>query len=278
MDEHPEKTSLLEKISSVLSREPETRAELIDMIRNAYERHLIDADALSMTEGALQVSEMDVHEVMIPRANVSMLDINAPFDDIFKKVVEDGHSRFPVYEENRDNVIGILLAKDLLRTVNNTSVSLRSLLRPPIFIPQAKRLNVLLRDFRMNRNHMAIVVDEYGSVAGLITIEDVLEQIVGDIQDEFDYNDCPEDWIVRWPDNRHRVAAKIPLAVFNDFFHTHFSSDKSTTLGDYLMEHFHHLPKRGEEITIDKWNFEVIRSDLRGLQTVLVENPEEETM
>ena len=278
MDDHPAKPSLLDKLSAVLSREPETRAELIEVLRSAYERHLIDGDALSMTEGALQVSEMNVHEVMIPRRQVVMIDVDAAIDDIFHVVIENGHSRFPVYDGKRDNVIGILLAKDLLRAVKNNTIQLRNLLRPAVFIPEAKKLNVLLRDFRMNRNHMAIVVDEYGGVAGIVTIEDVLEQIVGDIEDEYDYDDSPEDWIIRWPDNRYRVAAKITLEEFNDAFGTHFSSEDNDTLGGYLIQCFGHLPQRGEDIIIDNLRFEVMRADLCHLHTVLVEKLDDESL
>lgn len=279
MEDHPAKPSFLDKLSAVLSHEPETRTELIDVLRGAYERRLIDDDALSMTEGALQVSEMNVHDIMIPRNQVIMINANADIDAVLPEVIDNGHSRFPVYEDNRDNIIGILLAKDLLRSVHDASISIRSLLRPAIFIPEAKKLNILLRDFRMNRNHMAIVVDEYGSVAGIVTIEDVLEQIVGDIEDEYDYEDSLEDRIVCWPDNRYRVAAKITLDEFNEAFGTAFRSEtEHNTLGDFLIHRFGRLPQRGDEVSIDRLRFEIIRTDRCRLRTVAVEQLDEETL
>src|SRR5258708_2654703 len=196
MDES-DKPSLLERLSALLMREPEDREQLLKLLHSAFERNLLDADALSMIEGALQVSEMQVRDIMVPRAQMDMIDVSETPDKFIPHVITTAHSRFPVIDKNRDDVIGVLLAKDLLRYyAGEEEFNVRDMLRPAVFVPESKRLNVLLREFRANRNHMAIVVDEYGGVAGLVTIEDVLEQIVGDIEDEYDFDDS-EDNIVR---------------------------------------------------------------------------------
>ena len=181
----PSRPSLLERLSSLLMREPGDREQLVHLLRSAYSRNLLDADALSIIEGALTVSEMQVRDIMVPRAQVDFIDINEPVEKFIPQVISTAHSRFPVIDQNRDDVIGILLAKDLLRHyAGQEGFNVREMLRPAVFVPEAKRLNVLLREFRASRNHMAIVIDEYGGVAGLVSIEDVLEQIVGDIEDE----------------------------------------------------------------------------------------------
>jgi len=201
------KPTLLERIGAWLAREPEDREELIELLRAAYERNLIDADALSMIEGVLQVSEMQARDVMVPRAQMDVIDIRESPDQFVPMVMQTGHSRFPVIGENKDDVIGILLAKDLLRHyAGEEEFNVREMLRPAVFIPGSKPLNVLLKEFRKNRNHMAIVVDEYGGVAGLLTIEDVIEQIVGDIEDEYDFEDV-EDNIVPEKAGQYRVKA-----------------------------------------------------------------------
>ena len=189
MEPSSSKPSLLERLSALLSREPEDREELLSLLHSAHDRNLFDADALAIIEGALQVSDMQVRDVMIPRAQIDVVNIEDSVEEITRFVITAAHSRFPVIGESKDDVIGILLAKDLLRVFAGEAFNLREMLRPAVFVPESKRLNVLLRDFRVSRNHMAIVVDEYGGVAGLVTIEDVLEQIVGDIEDEFDYDE-----------------------------------------------------------------------------------------
>ncbi|HRP98805.1 MAG TPA: CBS domain-containing protein, partial [Rhodocyclaceae bacterium] len=186
MDSSSGKPSLLERLSAILSREPEDREDLLARLRSACDRSLIDADALSIIEGALQMSDMQVREVMVPRAQMDVVHLNDPIDRIVDFVVDTAHSRFPAVGDNKDDVVGVFLAKDLLRYYAGREFDLRDMLRPAVFVPESKRLNVLLREFRVSRNHMAIVVDEYGGVAGLVTIEDVLEQIVGDIEDEYD--------------------------------------------------------------------------------------------
>src|SRR4026208_260402 len=210
----PSRPSLLERLSALIMREPGDRAELAQLLRSAYSRNLLDADALSIIEGALTVSEMAVRDIMIPRAQGDFIDINEPVETFVTRVIGTAHSRFPVIDQNRDDVIGILLAKDLLRHyAGEDGVNVREMLRPAIFVPEAKRLNVLLREVRASRNHMAIVIDEYGGMAGLVTIEDVLEQIVGDIEDEYDFDEASDN-ILPEPGGRYRAKARTQMADF----------------------------------------------------------------
>jgi len=216
MDEPPSsKPSLLERLSHLLLREPEDREQLVELLHSSYERNLLDADALSMMEGVLQVSERQVREIMIPRAQMDVIDISQSPDEFIPFVIETAHSRFPVVDGNKDNVIGILLAKDLLHHYADKEFDVRDMLRPAVFLPGSKRLNVLLREFRGNRNHIAIVVDEYGGVAGLVTIEDVLEQIVGDIEDEYDFDE-DEDNLIPDGAGHYRVKADMEIEDFNE--------------------------------------------------------------
>src|SRR5256885_3098185 len=212
------KPSLLERLSSILLREPEDREQLVELLHSAFERHLLDAEALSMIEGVLQVSETQVRDVMIPRSQMDMLDVAESPEKFIPFVIETAHSRFPVFEDNRDNVIGILLAKDLLRFYAEEEFNVREMLRPAVFVPESKRLNVLLREFRASRNHMAIVVDEYGGVAGIVTIEDVIEQIVGEISDEYDVDE--ETMILPREGGEYVVKALAPLSELNERFQT----------------------------------------------------------
>lgn len=269
MDEPP-KPSLLERLSSFLLREPEDRDQLVELLHSAFERKILDADALSMIEGVLQVSEMRVADVMIPRSQMDMIDVEESPEKFIPHVIETAHSRFPVWEENRDNVIGILLAKDLLRFYAESEFSVRDMLRPAVFVPESKRLNVLLKEFRANRNHIAIVVDEYGGVAGIVTIEDVIEQIVGDIEDEYDFDET-EDNILADRNGRFRVKAVTEIADFNAHFGTAFADDDHDTVGGLVLSRFGRLPKRGEMVVIDGMAFHVIRSDSRKLHSLLVE-------
>ena len=268
MDE-PSKPGLLERLSSLLLREPEDRGQLIELLHSAFERKLLDADALSMIEGVLQVSETQVRDVMIPRSQMDMLDVADSPDKFIPFVIETSHSRFPVFEDNRDNVIGILLAKDLLRFYAEDEFNVREMLRPSVFVPEAKRLNVLLKEFRANRNHIAIVVDEYGGVAGLVTIEDVIEQIVGDIEDEYDFDET-EDNILVDKNGKFRVKATTELADFNAHFGTDFPDDHDT-VGGLVLSRFGRLPKRGETIAFEGLAFQVLRSDSRKIHALLVE-------
>jgi magnesium and cobalt transporter len=269
MDPHP-KPTLLERIGAILMREPEDRDQLVELLRSAYERNLIDADALGMIEGALQVSELQARDIMVPRAQMDLVDLHEAPEQILPKVIESGHSRFPVYGDNKDDIVGVLLAKDLLRYFAGHEVSLREMLRPAVFVPESKRLNVLLRDFRRNRNHMAIVVDEYGGVAGLLTIEDVLEQIVGEIEDEFDFDETEAN-ILLDRNGMYRVKAQTEIASFNETFGTHFSDEEYDTVGGLLLSRFGRLPKRGEEIELNNLKFRVQRADSRRLHSLLVE-------
>ena len=264
------KPSILERIGAWLAREPEDREELVDLLRSAYDRNLIDGDALSMIEGVLQVSEMQARDIMVPRAQMDVIDIRESPDRFVPVVMQTGHSRFPVFGENKDDVIGILLAKDLLRHyAGEEEFNVREMLRPAVFIPGSKPLNVLLKEFRKNRNHMAIVVDEYGGVAGLVTIEDVIEQIVGDIEDEYDFDDV-EDNIVPEKGGQYRVKALTEIADFNAAFGTRHSDQEFDTIGGLVMSRFGRVPKRGDQITIDNLAFKVLRADSRRLHLLQV--------
>jgi len=265
------KAGWLERISAFLLREPEDREQLIELLRSAYERQLLDSDALSMIEGVLQVSEMQARDIMIPRAQMDMIDVAEAPDKFVPLLIQTNHSRFPVYEGDRDHVIGILLAKDLLRFyAGEEEFNVRDMLRPAVFIPESKRLNVLLKDFRANRNHMAMVVDEYGGVAGLVTIEDVLEQIVGDIDDEYDFDETADDMIAE-RGGAWRVKAATELARFDETFGTRYAHEDSDTVGGLVLSRLGRLPKRGEQVVIDDLNFKVLRADSRRLHLLLVE-------
>ncbi len=266
-----EKPTLLERLSAFLTREPEDREELLHLLHGSFERKLLDADALSIIEGALQVSEMTVRDIMIPRAQMDVVSIEDEPAGFIPFVLETRHSRFPVIGENKDDVIGILLAKELLNYyANPESFNLRDTLRPAVFVPESKRLNVLLRDFRANRNHIAIVVDEYGGVSGLVTIEDVLEQIVGDIEDEYDFDEA-EDNIIPEANGRYRVKAQTEIADFNEALGADFGHQEYATVGGLVLSGFKRLPKRGESTTIGNFRFKVIRADSRRIYTVQVE-------
>jgi magnesium and cobalt transporter len=262
-DPHP-KRSLFERLSSLIMREPEDREQLVELLHAAKARDLLDDDALSMIEGVMQTSELAARDIMIPRAEMDVIDIAEPLEKFLPTVIQTAHSRFPVVEGSRDNVLGILLAKDLLRWRAGEEFDVRDMLRPAVFIPEAKRLNVLLREFRAKRNHIAIVVDEYGGVAGLVTIEDVLEQIVGDIDDEFDFDEA-EDNILEDKDGRYRVRALTEIGDFNERFGTAFPDDDFNTIGGLVINRFGRVPKRGEVISLDGWKVQVLRSDSRQL-------------
>jgi len=261
--------SLLERLTDLISPEPETRVELLEILQDAHERNLIDADSLSMIEGVFQVAEMSARDVMVPRAQMDAINISESPETFIPFVLDKAHSRYPVFEGSRDNVIGVLLAKDLLRFYAEENFDLRGMLRPAIFIPESKRLNVLLHDFRVNRNHIAIVVDEYGGVAGLITIEDVLEQIVGDIEDEFDFDEEAGN-ILAAPDGRYRVRALTEVSQFNEVFGAQFSDEEVDTIGGLVTNRFGRVPHRGEHIEIDGFAFEILRGDARQLHVLLV--------
>ena len=269
----PTRPSLLERLSALILREPEDREQLLSLLRSAYQRNLLDADALSMIEGAMTVSEMAVRDIMVPRAQMDVIDIHQPVEDFIPLVISTAHSRFPVIDQNRDDVIGVLLAKDLLRHyAGEEEFNVREMLRPAVFIPESKRLNVLLREFRASRNHMAIVVDEYGGVAGLVTIEDVLEQIVGDIEDEYDFDEASDNILLE-SSGRYRVKALTQIADFNAAFGTAFSDQEHDTVGGLLIARLGRLPKRGESALIEGFKFQVLRADSRRVYTLLVDKP-----
>lgn len=256
--------SWLDRLSQALMGEPQDREQLITVLRDAEERQLVDADALSMIEGALQVVDMQVRDIMVPRGQMVVVQQDVPPEDFINTVIESGHSRFPIVGDSRDEVVGILLAKDLLDYFARGSggtFNMRDAMRPAVFIPESKRLNILLREFRARRNHMAIVVDEYGGVAGLVTIEDVLEQIVGEIDDEHDIDEGL--YIKPHGESEYMIKALTPIEDFNEYFHTSFSDQEFDTIGGLVIKSFGYLPRRGETCTIDGLHFTVVRADKR---------------
>jgi magnesium and cobalt transporter len=262
----------LDRITAALSGEPTTREDLVELLRDVQADGLIAADTLRMMEGAIAVSDLTVGDVMIPRAQMVALSADAPMRLLMAMVVESGHSRFPVHGEDKDEILGILLAKDLLRVViaEHAPDSVRELLRPAILIPESKKLNVLLREFRLSRNHMAIVIDEYGGVAGLVTIEDVLEQIVGEIDDEHDEAVDETQLISAQADGHFVVDALTPISDFNERFGADFDDDEYDTIGGLLTAAIGHLPEAGEELTLGRFGFRVARADARRLHALHV--------
>jgi magnesium and cobalt transporter len=251
---------------------PQTRSQIKEWLQQAQQRDIIPFDTLGMMEGALDVADMHVRDVMVPRAQMITLPYNSALESLLELITDSGHSRFPVIGDNRDDVMGILLAKDLLHFCigkRKDALNLRELLRPAIFIPESKRLNVLLREFRTSRNHMAIVVDEYGGVAGLVTIEDVIEEIVGEIDDEHDLDN--EIYIKPRECGRHTVRALTPVEVFNSYFKTDFSDAEFDTIGGLIMKALGHLPKRRETLILGGFHFEVLRSDSRRIHLLRVQ-------
>lgn len=270
----------LRQIGMSLAGPPRDRDELLEVLREAQENALLDIDALWMMQGVLKVSELQVRDIMVSRSQMVVIDSDADVSTILKAALESGHSRFPVVGESRDEVIGLLLAKDMLSLAESEgsrmAFSLTDVLRSPVFVPEAKRVNVLLKEFKASRNHMAVVVDEYGGVAGLVTIEDALEQIVGEIDDEYDQTEGAN--ILRQEQQRYQVAALTPIEDFNRYFGSTFPDDEFDTLGGLVMHEFGHMPRRGESTTIDRFQFNVQRADSRRIHlfqmTVLPEAPE----
>ena len=272
--------NLFEKLSRIFLDIPQNRQELVEILQASEKRSLLDMDALSMIEGVLQVSEIQVRDIMIPRSHMVVLEEDTEYENMLPVVIDSGHSRFPVIGENRDEIVGVLLAKDLLRYVDEEKrkdFDIKDVLRQTIFVPESKRLNVLLKEFRDSRNHMAIVIDEYSGVAGLVTIEDVLEQIVGDIDDEHDVEDVGN--IRRMGVNRYSIKALTPVVEFNEFFDSGFNEEESDTLAGLLMKHLGHMPKRGETISIDNYLFKIMSADSRRIKhlhlVLLPEAPKE---
>jgi magnesium and cobalt transporter len=257
--------SWIDRLGDALLREPTDRQQLIHLLRDAEQRHLLDADALAMIEGVLEVSQMQVRDIMVPRKQMVTVDRTDSPETFLPVLIESAHSRFPVIGDNKDEVVGILLAKDMLAYFvrqEKEGFDLRELLRPVVFIPESKRLNVLLKEFRASRNHMAVVVDEYGGVAGLVTIEDVLEQIVGEIEDEHDVDE--DIAIFKSNDGSYTIKAFTEIEEFNEFFGSHLGDDDFDTVGGYVVNQFGHMPKRDEQVLIDdRFLFTVLRADKR---------------
>lgn len=258
----PPQKSWIERIGQIMGGEPQDRQDLLGILREAQEKHLVDKYALKMLEGVLQVSEQRARDVMVPRKKMIVLKKDASIEDVYTTVIEYGHSRFPIISEDKSEVVGILLAKDLLaHALDRKNFKVEELMRPAVVVPESKRLNVLLKEFRANRNHMAIVVDEYGSVAGVVTIEDVLEQIVGEIEDEHDYED--EEYITKRSDKEYIVKALTPLEDFNAYFSTDFDTEEFDTVGGFIVGRLEHMPRKGEKVEQGKFRFEVLRADGR---------------
>ncbi|MDO3388291.1 transporter associated domain-containing protein [Gilvimarinus sp. SDUM040013] len=261
--------SWLDKLLHAFSAEPKSRDDLMDIIKDAAENKLLDQEALNIIEGALDVSSLQAREIMIPRTQIVAVKIDDKPQDFLPKIIESGHSRFPVIGDSIDDVKGILLAKDLLRMMleGTTDFSLEEILRTANIVPESKRVNVLLREFREQRYHMALVIDEYGGISGLITIEDILEEIVGNIEDETD-EEVSDEHIKRVSDTDYVIKALTPIEDFNDYFEAGLSDDDFDTIGGILMQAFGHLPKRNETAEIDGFKFRVLYADNRQIHLV----------
>ena len=269
----PKPKSWIDKIAQVFSDEPTDTKSLLELVRNAEQDQVLDADALSIIEGALQVSSMQVRDIMIPRSQVITVPADLAAVEIIELITKASHSRFPVIGDNVDSVLGILLAKDLLPLMLNNAAEkfqIKDIIRPATFVPESKRLNVLLREFRETRQHMAIVIDEYGSVCGAVTIEDVLEQIVGEIEDEYDVDD--DSYIKKFDEENYIVKALTPVDEFNGYFATAFSDQEFITVGGLVLQQFGHIPERGETITIGKFLITVLNADSRQIKLIKVKS------
>ncbi|HXG28536.1 MAG TPA: transporter associated domain-containing protein [Nevskiales bacterium] len=258
----------LRKQARQLVGAPQSREEILEWLREGRQAALLDAEAYGMIQGVLQVSQTQVRDIMVPRSQMVVVERDASPAELLREVIQSGHSRYPVIGDNRDEVVGILLAKDLLRLALDqehltpeSRFDIREVIRPAVVVPESKRLNVLLKEFRANRNHIAIVIDEYGGVSGLVTIEDVLEQIVGEIDDEHDEEEGA--FILRQDRERYLVRALTPIAEFNRYFGVQFSDEEFDTIGGLVAHHFGHLPRRGESVTLDCFQFNVQRADSR---------------
>ncbi|MGE8296271.1 MAG: HlyC/CorC family transporter [Pseudomonas sp.] len=259
-----EQKSWFNKLTQAFAHEPRNRQELLEVLREAHQNKLLDNEALAIVEGAIQVADLQVRDIMVPRSQMISIKANQTPRDFLPAIIDAAHSRYPVIGESLDEVIGILLAKDLLPLIlqgEQPSFNIKDMLRPATFVPESKRLNVLLREFRANHNHMAVVIDEYGGVAGLVTIEDVLEQIVGDIEDEHDVEE--DSYIKPLPSGDYLIKALTPIDNFNETFDSHFSDDEYDTVGGLVMNAFGHLPKRNEVTEIGEFRFRVLSADSR---------------
>ncbi len=264
----------LDRLFNAFTAEPKSRQELLEIIKEAAENKVLDHDELEIIKGALDVADLQVREVQVPRSQMVVVNADSDLQDLLKTVIDSGHSRFPVVGESTDDVRGILLAKDLLSLIVNGSESfnLENVLRPATIIPESKRLNVLLREFRENRYHMALVIDEYGGISGLVTIEDILEEIVGEIEDETDEDD--EDTFIRKVgDKDYIIKALTPIEDFNEYFNSGFNEDEYDTIGGILMRTFGHLPLRNEVTEIDGYEFRVLYADSRQIHLLRLTSP-----
>ncbi|MCB1747354.1 MAG: CBS domain-containing protein [Gammaproteobacteria bacterium] len=261
---------LLARLLATFRDDKPGRDQLVEHIHDAEAAHVIDTDTAAMMEGALLVSEMKVRDIMVPRSEIVFIDEEMSAADFLPEVIESGHSRFPVFDHEREHVLGVLLAKDLLMLASDSeqNFDIRDILRPVSFVPESKRLNILLREFRARRNHLAVVVDEYGDISGLVTIEDVIEQIVGEIDDEHDL--AEEDNIRRHRDERYTVKARTTLEEFNEFFELDWSSGDYDTIGGLVIHELGHLPRRGEELEHRGFSFKVLRADRRRVRLLRV--------
>ncbi len=269
-------TQLIDRFSTMLLREPDDRSELLKLLHGAHERNLVDAEALTIIEGAITVAEMTVRDIMVPRQQIHTVSADQPLPQTIRKAIDSGHSRLPLIGEDDDDVRGILLAKDLLRSIGNPNFRLEDWLRPAMFIPESKPLNVLLREFRISHTHMALVIDEFGSLAGLVTIEDVLEEIVGEIEDEHDQAQLDTD-IQLDASGRYRVKAQTPVDRFNDAFDCQFDDQVAHTVGGQIVHYLGRVPRRNESIELNGLLFRVIRADNRRLYSLMVEVLEQPT-
>lgn len=268
---NPKPKSFFDRLAAAFHEEKvEDRGRLLSLMRDAQSHNVMDKETLSMMEGALEVSDLRADDLMIPRAQVQEIDLTGTLDDWIRTVIESGHSRFPAVDGDLDNVQGILHAKDLLRLMINPELDVRKLLRPARFIPESQPINVLLRDFKSTRSHLALVIDEFGSISGLITIEDVLEQIVGDISDEFDRDD-PSGVIVQESTNRWRVGAHLEIEAFNEYFSAELRDDYCETVGGLVTDRLEHVPQKGEVVEEAGFRFTVADADERQAQALIVE-------
>jgi magnesium and cobalt transporter len=262
----------INKILHSLSREPKDQLQLVEILQQAKDNNLLNSDALKMIQGVLQVSDLQVKEVMVPRPKMVVVEADMTLEQALPIIIESGHSRFPVIAENRDEISGILLAKDLLNpltTQKNTSHQVKNFIRKAIFIPENKKLDILLNEFRLQRYHIAMIVDEYGTVSGLVTIENLLEQIVGKIEDEFDAQDETES-IKKIKHNEYLIDALTPIAKFNKYFLTNYETDLFDTIGGMVLHKFSHIPKQGEIVTIDKFTIQIVKTHSRRIQQLRV--------
>ncbi len=264
------KNTWFDRIKDVLGDSPKAKEDLMELLKNSAVDGIIDIESLKMIEGVFKVSEIQVREIMIPRSHITVVDISDDITDIIKKVTSSGHSRFPVIDDNKDEIIGVLLAKDLLKrnTVDNIDIDLHEVLRPAVFVPESKRLNILLNEFKSSRNHIAIVIDEHGSVSGLITIEDVLEEIVGEIDDEHDEETVSK--IISRGNNQYIVDALTPLEEFNSYFLSNFHDEDIETIGGFLINRFEKVPKNSDTILIEQLFFKILSADSRSIKRIQV--------